>query len=176
MVKAMREDTKVTKVYEFKELSEEVREKAIDKLWDINVEYSEWWDGVYDDAENIGLKIESFDLDYHSISGKFMASADDTYKSIMIYHGKDCETYITAQIYREELAKEVELNFIRNREEDCPEDFLDTEEVDKEFLHMLLQDYLIILKKEYEYRTSEEAIKETIEANEYEFTEDGELY
>ena len=30
-------------------------------------------------------------------------------------------------------------------------------------------------EKEYEYLTSEEAIQETIEANEYEFTEDGEL-
>ena len=50
------------KVYEFNELSEEAKEKAIEKLWNINVDY-EWWDCVYDDAENIGLKIKEFDLD-----------------------------------------------------------------------------------------------------------------
>jgi len=33
-----------------------------------------------------------------------------------------------------------------------------------------------MLQKEYEYETSEEAIVETIKANEYEFTEDGNLY
>jgi predicted transcriptional regulator len=32
-----------------------------------------------------------------------------------------------------------------------------------------------MLQKEYEYLTSEEAIIETIEANEYEFTEKGEM-
>ena len=34
----------------------------------------------------------------------------------------------------------------------------------------------IILQKEYEYQTSEEAIIETIKANDCEFTEDGKLH
>jgi hypothetical protein len=45
-----------------------------------------------------------------------------------------------------------------------------------EFLCDLLEDYRIILSKEYNYQTSEETIKETIEANDYEFTAEGKLY
>jgi hypothetical protein len=37
----------------------------------------------------------------------------------------------------------------------------------------ILYEYLEMLRQEYEYQTSEEAIIETIEANEYTFLEDG---
>ena len=47
--------------------------------------------------------------------------------------------------------------------------------IEDEFLKSLLEDYSIILQKEYEYQTSEEAIIESIKANDYEFTEDGKL-
>ena len=33
----------------------------------------------------------------------------------------------------------------------------------------------VLLRDEYEYLTSDEVVQEAIEANEYEFTEDGEL-
>jgi hypothetical protein len=52
---------------------------------------------------------------------------------------------------------------------------VDTEDIDANFLRSLLEDYRIMLQKEYEYLTSEETIIETIEANEYEFTEKGEM-
>ena len=39
----------------------------------------------------------------------------------------------------------------------------------------LLNDYLSLLSNEYEYLISDEAIKETITANEYEFYENGKL-
>ena len=52
------------------------------------------------------------------------------------------------------------------------EKLLDTENY---FLEQLLQDYLCLLRQEYEYQTSSEAIKETIICNDYEFTESGEL-
>jgi hypothetical protein len=44
-----------------------------------------------------------------------------------------------------------------------------------EFLKSLLEDYRIILSKEYDYLTSRESIIETIEANEYEFDENGNI-
>jgi hypothetical protein len=34
----------------------------------------------------------------------------------------------------------------------------------------------LTLEKEYEYLTSEETIKESLIANEYDFTEDGKIY
>lgn len=51
----------------------------------------------------------------------------------------------------------------------------DADELESEYFNLLLEDYRIMLNKEYEYLTSDEVIKETIEANEYEFTEDGKL-
>ena len=63
-------------------------------------------------------------------------------------------------------------DFITYAEYGDPEDL---EDLNKEFLRSLCEDYRIILQKEYEYLTSEEAIIETIEVNEYEFTEEGEL-
>ena len=50
------------------------------------------------------------------------------------------------------------------------------DEMSEEFLKSLLEDYRIILENEYEYLTSKEAILETIEANDYEFTADGTIY
>ncbi len=44
------------------------------------------------------------------------------------------------------------------------------------FLNSLIEDYSIILQKESEYLMSNEAIIETIEANEYEFKANGDRY
>lgn len=40
----------------------------------------------------------------------------------------------------------------------------------------MLGEYLKILQEEYEYRTSDEGVLEMIEANEFEFTADGEIF
>jgi hypothetical protein len=50
------------------------------------------------------------------------------------------------------------------------------EDMELEFLRSILEDYRILLQKDYDYQTSDEAIIETIQANEYEFTENGELF
>jgi hypothetical protein len=49
------------------------------------------------------------------------------------------------------------------------------DDLENEFKNNLLEEYANILQLECEYLQSEEAIKETIEANEYEFDEDGNL-
>ena len=46
----------------------------------------------------------------------------------------------------------------------------------EEFVQELNSSFLDCLHKEYEYRLSEEAILEAIEANEYEFTADGDIF
>jgi len=51
----------------------------------------------------------------------------------------------------------------------------ETEKFHEWFVKELLNAYWKILYDDYEYLTSEEAIKETIEANEYDFDEDGNL-
>ncbi len=172
----MRIETTTRELYPFDELSDEAKEKAIEKLWDINIDY-EWWEGTYEDAENIGLKITEFDLDRHMIRGRFTDYASDCALAILKEHGNETETYWTAREYLYKLAylENAEFDQCLEDERDYEEGEADTDEIDREFLRGLLEDYRIILQREYQYQTNEEAIIEAIEANEYEFTADGEL-
>lgn len=182
----MREIVDRFTVYKFDELSPEAQQKALENLWDINVDY-EWWDSTYDDAWNIDLKIKEFDLDRGSyVKAVFMGSAMDTAEKILQEHGEHCDTYKTASDYMVEYKKLVfyqcqdDADAISERDFDyiinTPSWDIETDEIDDEFLRSLCEDYRIILQNEYEYLTSEEAIKDTIEANEYEFHEDGRLW
>jgi hypothetical protein len=155
------------KLYKFAELSEEAKQKAIEKHYDINVSY-DWWDFTYEDAANIGLKITGFDLDRNRhATGKFTLSAAEVAANIIRDHGAECETYKTAEKFlsiQEPLMEDVEEN--EDALIDCEDDFL------KE----LLEDYSMILQKESEYLQSKEAIIETFNANDYYFTIDGKMY
>lgn len=159
-------------VYTFDELTEEQKEKAIEKLYDINIDY-EWWDFMFYDAENIGLKLTGFDLDRNRhATGEFLLSAYEVAENIIRDHGDACETYKTASNFLNDCNKDP-------RPDEDDEDFGDWEDrmidLESEFLQSLLEDYSIMLQHEFEYKTSEEAIIETIQANGYEFDEDGNL-
>ena len=142
-------------VYKYKELSEEAKDQAIELHSNINVDY-EWWDYIYDDAKIIGLEIKEFDVYRGTIGGKLMESVGSVCKNIISQHGKCCDTYkLAQQYYKGEYSK--------------------GEDSIGEFLHDLLEEYLVRLRKEYEYLTSRKAIEETFEANDYDFTENGEI-
>ena len=169
---------KETKVYQFSELSDKAKESAVNNMANINIDY-EWWENTFYDAEHTALlRITSFDTD-RDCSGDFIEYAEDTAKKIIAEHGEQCETYQTATNYLKECA-ELQQQYPEKLDEDLDDLNKYTreqarEEIDDEFLKSILEDYWIILRKEYEYLSSEEAIIETIEANEYEFTEDGEI-
>jgi hypothetical protein len=143
-------------VYEFSELSEEAKEKALNGLSDINVDY-DWYDTVYADAENIGLKITGFDLYRSSISGDLLSSVGEICQKIINEHGKTCSTYQLA------------IDYYRSKKSNIGR--LDQ----GDFKQALLQCYWIMLRNDYEYLTSMEAIIETIEANDYTFLDTGEM-
>lgn len=158
-------------LYKFSELSDEAKEKAITQMWDVNVSH-DWWDGTYEDAERISMKIEGFDLDRGSYcKAKFLAGGEETAHKIEAEHGEDCETYKTAAAYLKERDAAVE-NAPKDEDGDTDEYELDKilDELEAEFLKSLCEDYRIILDKEYDYLTSKEQIIESIEANEYEFS------
>jgi hypothetical protein len=168
-------------LYKFSELSEELQQKAIEKHYDINVNY-EWWDGIYQDAENIGLKLTGFDLDRNRhATGEFIEYAVNCAEKIIKEHGEGCETYKTAQSflsdYKDLVAKYsdgVKTDEVTEENEyefDC-----ECDDLENDFLNSILEDYSILLQQDYEYQTSKEAIIETIEANDYDFTENGEMY
>jgi hypothetical protein len=162
-----------TKVFSFNELNEDAKEKAIQNLYDINRDF-EWWEFTYYDAKEIGLKITSFDLDRNRhAKGEFIFEVKEVINAILSNHGKSCDTYKVAENYKEEIfnliEKEENLDF---RNYDLEGQISDLE---NEFLQVLLEEYSIILQRECEYLQSKEAIIESIIANNYEFTEGGEL-
>lgn len=149
--------TKTINVFSYDELSEDAKEKALEKFYDLNVSF-DWWEYLYEDAERIGLKITEFDLGRgHYARGKLLKSVGEVCAAILAEHGKTCETFKLAEEY------------YRRKRENRPFD-------EEEFRDLLLEEYVTLLDREYEYQTSREAIEEGIRANEYEFTEDGKLF
>jgi len=161
-------------LYKFQELSEEAKQNAIEKLSNINVSH-EWWDSTYEDAKNVGIKLQYFELDRNkSATGEFIDSPQEVANKIIKEHGEQCETHKTALKFLSEIEK-INSREVGNTEEEERQE-ADIEDVNEEFLKDILHDYANILQEECEYLQSEEAIIETIEANEYDFTEDGKLY
>jgi len=174
----MRIDIKKTEVYPFGELTDDAKQTALEQLADINVDH-EWWDFTYEDAANVGIKITGFDLGRGSYChGDFTLDVEEIANKIIAEHGESCETYKTAIEFLAEIYN-LRNDFMLSDDDLDEEDFelSDTyEDAVDEFKYSILEDYRIMLQHEYEYMTSEEAIIETIEANEYEFTADGKLY
>jgi len=166
-----------TKVYSFSELSEDAKKKVLENLHDINVNY-DWWDSTYEDAANIGLKIDSFDLERgRYCKGSLIWSAPEVAANIFRDHGDTCETFKTATNFMEQwqpVFNDYMDESSKGYESAENEDKLS--ELENEFLSSLLEDYRLILQNEYDYLASEEAIIESIEANNYEFTEEGKLF
>ncbi len=173
----MRIETVEYKLYTFEELPEETQAKIIENNYDFNVTH-DWWENVYSDAEEVGLKITEFDLDRGSyVKGDFVFSACEVAQNILNNHDPMCETHKTAAAFLEDWQPHF------NTYMDETSDFYESQEIEEtlidledEFLKSLQEDYRIILQKEYDYLTSEEAIKEILKANEYEFTSDGKIF
>ena len=168
-------------LFKFDELSDKAKEKAIEENYNWNVLY-DWYENVYEDAKNVGITINEFDIDRgNSCQIEFRYDETDICQKIIMEYGEGCKTYKIATKFlldHDELVKKYS-NGIKTDivAEDNEEDF-DNEiiELETELHHELSEEYLSILRKEYEYLTSEEAIAETLEANEIEFTINGETY
>lgn len=167
--------------YKFSELSDEAKQKAIENLCTINVDY-DWWECTYDDAKAIGLLLSGFNLDRNKhASGDLDISMVECCRLIIANHGEICNTAVTAATYLETYDKLVEKYSDGGNKyvvaEDKEYDFdQEADELQDDFLNAILEDYANILQDEYEYLTSEAAIVETIEANDYDFTEDGKIW
>ena len=171
----MRVAVKETTVYEFEELSEMAQRHAIEKYWDMNVDY-DWWEFTYMDASDIGLEITGFNLRRgQECTGKLERTALDVANKILENHGPDSDTYKTATAYIQAY-KDLALKAAFSDDEDEDAEYFDTEDIDDEFLNSLLSDYWNILDNEYDYLTSDKVVRETLIANEYEFTVEGNIY
>lgn len=166
----------VKEIYKFDELKEKAKEKARDWYREHSLDY-EWWESVYEDAKNIGLKITGFDIDRAvGAEGKFTDSALDVAKAILKDHGHMTETYKNARDFLEEMAKKEKAYYAADEDNEDFEGSEEAEELEKEFLNTLLQDYAQILRAEYKHLMSDEIVDESIVANEYEFNADGTVF
>ena len=191
------------KVLKFDELSDEVQEKVIQYFRENFFNY-EWWDSVYEDAKEIGKRI-GVDISNIYFSG-FWSQGDGacfegsyTYKKQAVkkvkeYAPKDEELYrivvelqkiqkqvfysITASVkqsghYYHKYCTDINVDMAENIKQ---KKFAELEDAICELLRDFMDWIYQQLRVQCEYLTSEEAIKETIEANEYEFTADGKIW
>ena len=160
----MREIT--LKVYEFQELSEEVQEKVLDNHRDVEVQYYERWDHIYDMALEEGVEILSFDLHQRDIEVRVSDDFDEDKARKEI-------------LEREEMALELlsNLDDEYNDIEDLIEDKIaeSREEYEREKQEEAAEKWIDMLIKEEEYLTSDEYVREFLINNIYEFYENGEV-
>jgi len=174
----MREIT--TKVYKFEELESEVQDKIIEK-WPAP-EY-EWREFTCEDAERVGIKIHAVDTYRGTISMEYFNHCD-TAEKILKEHGEECDTYKEAKSFLDKV-NPLQVKLERAIEIECSRGYRDClsilqddlkeeiEELENDFRHSLGEEYLCLLRQEYEDMTSREYILETIA--DMEFTENGEL-
>ena len=168
------------KAYKIHELNNTAKKTAIYENAYINVDYN-WWESTYNNMKYCSIKVESFvlgrarkceiefDWDAHAVATSIIETYGDRMEIVkdakdfiekwdtLVKHygeGNDKDGYAVKEEYYDEFDE-------------------DSEGIVHEFKNDLQHDILMMLENEYEYLTSESAIEETIEANEYEFTEEG---
>ena len=178
-------ETTTRELFSFDELSDTAKEKAVNNLWDINVNY-DWWESVYDDAETVEIKIIEFDLDRNRHVAANIQNPINTAELILKNHGETCDTCKLAKSFLGEIApfqvwnnRADESNFDVFRKHGVYDKYRANEEkideLEIDFKNDICEEYSGILQREYDYLTSAESIIETTLANDYEFTKDGKL-
>jgi hypothetical protein len=154
-------------LYNFSELSDRAKSRAVSDYIETNYD---WWDSTLADAGEVGITIDTFDIDRgNTISGSLDRHMVDVIDLILINHDRSTDTFTTAKEYKEYKERLDALN----EEEGGYED--EYEDLEEEFREAILKDYLCILRREYEYQTSEEYFLALCEANDWEFYGDGRI-
>ena len=182
------------KLYQFNELSEKAQERALEDFRYINVDNDWWFDYIMEDVKELCLSIEEFDIYRRDCEVAFLYNADETIKAIKENAGG--ELLLIANEYEQQVKElfkaysdyEKYQEWLRERDytlDDLEfEDWVleeteyeeDKENIYIEFLKELGEYYLSELQSSYDYHMSNESVIGTIEANEYEFTENGKRY
>ena len=190
----MRTETTTRTLYTFAELSDDAQQHAIEKLYDLNVD-RDWWDYIYETIETaahclgIDCTVKGFDLDrrqsidlrgtYAYRKGWRAALAQEFGGDLLATLAKIGEELQAAQrrafysasaeLHRSYYGRDgTRYDVDQEKGADMADDLTDAL---RSFEHWAWR----LLRREYEYLTSDDAIKETIEANEYEFDQDGNL-
>ena len=177
----MQEITRKYKVYQFSELSEDVKDKVIQNLYDINVDSEFWYECTIDELredlkENYGIEFKDvyFDIDRGSYAWLLHASVEDE-KKFLKKAGFDLRSKGAREILESGISIETVYYGGGNASNDCISYYSSIPELN-DCLKDRLEDFLSNLRQSYDYLTSEKAIIETIEVNEYTFLENGKMF
>lgn len=195
--------TRRIEIYEFSELSDEAKEKAMQWFREGNLD-SEWYDGVYEDAKEVG-KLIGIDIDKIYFSG-FSSQGDGacfegnyeyrigSVKEIKKYAPKNKELHriavelskiqrksfygLTARVkhfgaYSHELCTQIDVYGDFELGDRYYVDFISNEEGIIELLRDFMKWIYKSLEADHDYLNADKQVIESIECNEYEFLKDG---
>jgi len=186
---------KVTKVYKFDELSNEAKEKARERFRDSAFDCN-WYDAVYEYAKTcgalIGIDIDKIYFSGFSLQGEGACFEGEYHykkgalKAIKEYAPKDTELHGIASALQGEQRGHFYALCARTKHDGhyyhsgCMRTDIwdnggeiDNDEIEDQLRYFA--DWIYTqLEKEYDFLNSDAQVDESIECNEYEFTEDGE--
>jgi hypothetical protein len=200
----MREETTTRTLYTFAELSEDAQNAALEKLHDINVDcdwydldyhaenlaaigfenakihFSGFWsqgDGACFDADvNVEKALNAFLMCNHPARNFDVAAYEKwltlAERGAISAHIRKVGPY---NIYAHANTRDLELDCVFSQKAWDKLGLGACQDLLEQLRHDACQEIYSSLEKEYEYLTGRGAILGTIEANEYEFTEDGRL-
>lgn len=178
-----------TKVYKFDELTPDGKKKAIQNLSNINTDY-DWYEFLIEDLETQldeigfeGAKIAFSGFSSQGDGASFDATINlekFTTNKRLLSLARECDFRIDktsfANHYSHEKTRFVEYNAIGSKRHTRINEALQNLSNEIEALRLSKSKEIYrTLEEDFEYRTSEEAIIETIKANEYEFYANGKL-
>lgn len=194
--------TKSVTAFKFNELSEKAKDKVLERFYNINVDDNYWYEGVIEDSKTIG-KIIGIDITNIFFSGFSSqgdgACFEGEYrykkgclKAIMDYAPKDEKLHsivenlckLQSQYFYKLGAKVkhkghyshafcTDISLLEMDKDGYYEETGRIIGAMSEYLRDFMQWIYKQLNEQYDYMTSKEAIIETIESNDYDFTEEG---
>lgn len=178
-------------VKEFRELDEKEKMEVLEKNRDINVEFYEWWDyileGFMEDLKEKGLSVDpqslSFDLYHRDIGIDY--DLEDLEK-FLEYYLDDNEVLFYSEVAYKIITDEDESEYTMNNISDFVSDLIHDEivsafsrdyieeipDLTKQVLSIeedLNRELFNLLEESYDDQISDDAVIDTIEANEYLF-------
>ena len=190
----MRTETTTRTLYTFAELSDDAQQHAIEKLWSLNVDH-DWWQFTYEtiqkagDCMGIDCKVEGFDLDHGvaiDLRGTYAYRKDwraalaqefgDDTLATLAKIGDELQAAqrpafysASAELRRPYYGRDgTGYDIDQEKGADVTDNLIDAL---RSFEHWAWR----LLRDDYGYLTSYDVIKETIEANGYEFDANGDL-
>ena len=172
-------------LYKFEELRPEIQQKIIDDNRDLNVE-CDWWQFAYDDIAEMWKERGLGTDDHKKYNGPFYFSLDRSWNFYATgVYVEDHDLFIKALHLdpKGEMAENIYQNVrfgIHHYGGSSAKTIVDSVYLDDEsekivqnFIDALCEDSLDYLQEEYDYLTSDEAIRESIISNEAEFDWEG---